>query len=393
MVSEKFPSSRFAPSSLQNFDDMVVDKLYIIDVTFNNIYAVTDNTYLSYSKLIDRFDCVTDNGRVEHASMARIIITNVDYEIIKQVYKYDSYKINSAMRADSDYLDSKFINKIIELYANKTAFKGLPDKSNEYMQAKQFINSMYGMMVTNLITDTTEYSDEWSTVKLTHDKAQEKLEKINNDHNTFLNQEWGIFVTAYARRNLWDMILKIDHDVIYCDTDSIKYIHDHSDIFKAYNNDIQIKIKTALEHAGIDPALSNPTDTKGIHHPLGVYDHDASYSSFITQGAKRYAYRENGNIGMTVAGVNKKTGVKAIKKLSDFTDGLIFDYDTAGKKLLTYRDDQPPLIVKDYQGHACMVNQKYGINMHDTQYTLGMSLDYMQLINNTQHYSGGGFEE
>jgi hypothetical protein len=41
---------------------------------------------------------------------------------------------------------------------------------------------------------------------------------------------------------------------------------------------------------------------------LGVFDHDEHYDEFITQGAKKYAYKIDGKIGITVAGVPKKRG-------------------------------------------------------------------------------------
>lgn len=35
-----------------------------------------------------------------------------------------------------------------------------------------------------------------------------------------------------------------------------------------------------------------PKDIKGKKRMLGVFDHDADYKEFVTQGAKKYAYRD-----------------------------------------------------------------------------------------------------
>lgn len=48
----------------------------------------------------------------------------------------------------------------------------------------------------------------------------------------YLSYAWGVWVTAYARRNLWKMILQFPDDVVYCDTDSIKCVGDHAAEFQ-----------------------------------------------------------------------------------------------------------------------------------------------------------------
>lgn len=392
MIAEKYPCSRFLHSRVDNINDLTSDKCWLVDIEFTNIYSTLDNNYLSISKSIDRYHAVGDNGRLVKADRVRYILTDVDVEIIKQCYKWDSYVIHDCMVAYKDYLDRKFIGMILELYYKKTQFKGLPDKESEYMQAKQFINSMYGMMVTNLITDTVNYTDDWSVHTLTEDEAQQRLHEINENRRTFLNQTWGVWVTAYARRNLWKMIMQIDHDVIYCDTDSVKYINDHEKVFNIYNEEIQQKLIKACAFHGLDVNMLNPKDTKGHTHPLGIFDTEEDYKQFITLGAKKYAFIHEGEkeIGITVSGV-QKSGASALKNLKEFHDGFKFDYEHAGKKLLTYNDSQNPFTVTDCQGHKTVIDQRYGINLMPTEYTIGISDDYMEYINSTLHYTTGGF--
>lgn len=49
---------------------------------------------------------------------------------------------------------------------------------------------------------------------------------------------------------------------------------------------------------------------------LGVFDHDADYKEFITQGAKKYAYidKKYGDIHITCSGV-PKSRCKSTQKL------------------------------------------------------------------------------
>ena len=51
--------------------------------------------------------------------------------------------------------------------------------------------------------------------------TSEEIQKYNDSKNRFLYYAWGIWVTAYARRNLWTGILAVGKDYIYSDTDSI----------------------------------------------------------------------------------------------------------------------------------------------------------------------------
>lgn len=393
MVAEKYPVTSFTAKQIHKFEDFKKDMCYVVDVTFIQICSVGCNNYISHSKCIDVDNPIVDNGRIQSAKSVRIIVTNIDIEIIQKVYKFESYTINSSMGAESGYLDHKFIEEILTLYNEKTQYKGIAEKADNYIQSKQFINAMYGMMVTNLIRDEVTFNNNnWDVHLLTKAEAQERLNKICTDKKTFLSQAWGVFVTAYARRNLWSMIMQIDKDVVYCDTDSVKYVNDHEDIFNIYNQQITLKLEKACQYHGLDVNLLNPVDTKGHHHPLGVFDTEADYYKFVTLGAKKYAFQhtEESPIEITVSGVSK-IGATALKSLSDFRKGFLFDYIHSGKNILTYNDEQTPTIVTDEQGHSVEYHDRYGINLMPTEYKIGMSDLYEEFLNSTTHYTEAGF--
>ena len=81
---------------------------------------------------------------------------------------------------------------------------------------------------------------------------------------------------------------------------------------------------------------------------LGLFEEDAKYDKFITQGAKKYAVEINGEIQITVAGVPKE-GAKALKTLEDFRDNLLFDYNITHKNSLMYCDNQEEIELTDYK--------------------------------------------
>ncbi|MEM1506600.1 hypothetical protein RG959_25010, partial [Domibacillus sp. 8LH] len=66
------------------------------------------------------------------------------------------------------------------------------------------------------------YGDEWGFEKV---DVNEEIEKYNSSRKRFLYYAWGIWVTAYARRNLWTGILAVGNDYIYSDTDSLKVLN------------------------------------------------------------------------------------------------------------------------------------------------------------------------
>ena len=83
-----------------------------------------------------------------------------------------------------------------------------------------------------------------------------------------------------------------------------------------YINKIENKIKYVSKKFNIDIEKFSPKDNKGVNHMLGLFEQDEHYDEFITQGAKKYAYKQNGEIHITVAGVPKSRfkGSKRFKR-------------------------------------------------------------------------------
>lgn len=131
----------------------------------------------------------------------------------------------------------------------------------------------------------------------------------------------------------------------------------------------------------IDINKFKPKDVKGKERWLGVFDNDGNYSSFITQGAKKYAYvdKEDNQIHITVAGVPKQ-GAKALKDLKDFNDDFVFNHEDTGKNLLIYNDEMENFELEDYQRNKEILTNKYGCVLVPTTYVLGKSQEYATLI-------------
>lgn len=379
MVAEFFPMSKFVKTKVTKLEQLSEQYAYIVDITFTDLQATCCCTYLSKSKAIKLFDCTEDNGRVVTAQSARYILTDIDIDIVRQCYKFD-YELNHVYMAYKERLDTNYVKYVLQLYTDKTMYKGIPEKSDLYMQSKEYINSLYGMCVTNTIRDEVEFSSDWGIKPLTVADAEDKLIKLTQKRRTFLNYAWGVWVTAYARHNLWNVMLKMSDDVVYCDTDSNKFVNkDNFKYFEEYNEQITEKLNEAVKYHGIDPKLLNPVDPKGIVRPLGVYDYEGKYDKFITLGAKKYCAEKDGKLEITVSGVSK-SGVSALQSIEEFKDGLIFDYEHSGRLIMSYNDEQPDMKLVDYTGKLFHVKQKYGINAMPTTYSLGLSTSYDDYI-------------
>ena len=224
------------------------------------------------------------------------------------------------------FLPKELQEAIIKLYKDKTELKGVVGKEDEYMNAKALLNSVYGMMVTDICKDEIIYDDTWSVKEVDVEKA---INKYNNSPKRFLFYPWGIFITAYSRLHLWQGILAIGDDYIYADTDSLKILNGdkHRDFFESYNAWCGRKCDLMCKHLGIDPEGLRPKTKKGVPKPIGVFENeteDKNYDSFRSLGAKRYLtcqhyeFEDDTRIfiwdeyHLTVAGVNKEKGTVKI---------------------------------------------------------------------------------
>ena len=145
--------------------------------------------------------------------------TDVDIDIIRDTYKGD-IKILECYRAVKAYLPIDFVRYILQLYSDKTTLKNVEGREADYLKSKQFINSLYGMTVTNNIRADVDFDDEgaeWTETELTDSQIKERL----SGDKPFLHYSVGVWVTAYARRELFKAINKIGNDCVYCDTDSV----------------------------------------------------------------------------------------------------------------------------------------------------------------------------
>lgn len=384
MIAEKYPMSAWYYNGVNEIpdDSEFEDHAFIFCLEFQNIVSVSFNTYIQTSKCTGT-GFQFDNGRLIRAETMEITVTEQDWITIRNNYEWDHMNVRKVYRADKGYLPRPFLQYILELYGNKTSLKGVAGQEDLYLQSKQYINSLFGMMVTALIqSDIVFDNGMWSTKALTEEDVVKKLKKLKDFHDRekryFLSYSWGCWVTAYARRNLWKCIESCDHSVLYGDTDSL-FIRGKND-FTWYNDEITEKLRRSCEVNDLDFELTRPKTPKGVSKPLGVFEKEDDCCQFKTLGAKRYVERRinDGKLHLTVSGINKAAVELLQDNIDNFRDGFNFDKDAecVTKKLSTYLDDIPDLTWPDgYESH-----HRYGINMRNTGYLMTITDEYKLLI-------------
>lgn len=390
MISEMYPMSK---GQIIDVNENTFEKylnLYccVFDIQFTNLLPkVNYENYISYSKCFKCVNPVINNGRVVCCDLLWTTITNVDYDIIKRCYSWEGVKVANFRIYQKGYLPTQFVKSIIKLYQDKTQLKGVEGKEVEYMQSKEMLNSCYGMCVTDIARDEFVYNNDiWETIKPTNEKLQDELEKYNKSKKRFLFYVWGIFVTAYARRNLFTGIFEFGNDYIYSDTDSIKVINynNHMEYINKYNELTQRKLQKACEYHGINMSELQPKTIKGDTKLLGIWDNDGIYDNFKTLGAKRYMYKQGNDYHITIAGTSKHLGSEYIKSLNNpfdaFNDGLIIPPQFTGKLTHTYVDEIKQGVIIDYKGNAVNYTALSGIHLEQCEYNLGLASNYIDYL-------------
>lgn len=392
MISEQFPmgpGKRIEVTNQRDFDYYRKRYCCLFDL---ELWGVVDSFqwdhYLSLSKCWQVDGAVVDNGRIVTADHLRTTITEVDYSILEKTYSWRRKAVANFRIYPRAPLPRDFAHAILDLYKKKTELKHVKGMEQEYQHSKEQLNSCYGMTVTDIVKDESTYEDgEWTVEKADPEKS---LIKYNKAKNRFLFYPWGVWVTAYARRNLWRGIFECGSDYLYSDTDSVKICNakNHADFFRRYDESITAKIRKNLEYWGLDPDLASPKTVEGIPMPLGTWDNDAHYRRFKTLGAKRYIDEDGGGISITVAGVAKSGAAWLVEKgkkegkdpFDLFDEGLVFDEEGSGKNLHTYIDDPVDCVLTDYLGHAAPIHELSGTHLEPTTYDMSLSASFVDYL-------------
>ena len=395
MLSEKFPMSapiKVTPKSKEEFEDLLNIYCCLFDVEFEDLEPIYYfENYISSSHCFQLSGQQENNGRIVSAKHLSTTITEQDFKIIKTFYKWKKCRISNMRVFERDYLPTDFVKSILKLYFDKTTLKGVEGKEVEYMQSKEKLNATYGMCVTDICRDEDIYEDGWSVEESNIDT---EIAKYNKSIKRFLYYPWGIWVTAYARKNLFTGIKEFQYDYIYSDTDSIKVINTdlHREYIDKYNKMVINKLERAMAYHGIDIELTRPKNIKGEIKQIGIWEEEKPYDRFKTLGAKRYIVEQNGEIKITVSGLNKKIASEyLVDKYGDnvfdaFDNNLYVPSKYTGKMTHTYIDEERVGTIIDYLGNEEEYDEKSGVHLENAEYSLSLLDAYVNYLKGVQTF-------
>lgn len=392
MVAELYPmgkGERITVDCKETFERCLDCYCCVFDVEFFGLRCV-----YPYEEYISSYHCeglvspVVNNGRLVECKHCVTTVTDVDWAIISKMYEWDDAKVDVVWRYRRGYLPTEFVHSVLELYKDKTELKGVDGREADYMHRKEMLNSCYGMAVTDLYRPECTYENGgW---KSTAPDLDESISKYNKARRRFLFYPWGVWVTAYARRNLFTGILSVGSDYVYCDTDSLKILHGerHREYFEQYNKNVIDKLNDAMRWHDMNGSMISPLTVKGIPKPLGVWDYEGHYSDFKTLGAKRYLYTEEGRNHLTVAGLNKMVAMRYMESVTVdcnslyefFSDGMYIPRGESGKSTHTYIDTPSYGELTDYCGNTCNYSELSSLHLEESDYSMGLSNEFLDYL-------------
>ena len=409
MEHELYPVSGFVSIDLECDGKIITDPRmqsrciwFIAD--FYDIEKTTQHTVESEHKIMQYENARFDNGRLSCADHIRVALTEVDYQIYCMMYKWKKIKIVQAHSAAKGKLPRYVLDTLEYFYKKKYDLKkaGL-SKTPEYANSKIGVNSNYGMMVQRLNFEEWTYNEDTGEWKPKPTKKTYK-QMINGQ---VLYPYWGIYITAYSRLNIIQIIHMMDptmddNNVVYCDTDSVYFIDSPRcrHIIEAWNNMIIARNKMELPYYMQRLGALDPVDDDWIPY------------RFKTLGAKRYmkVYQIDGKtkIECTVAGMkkfslqrkllqpfkyaddcirwqdpdkNKPFGYISESEIFDlFNDHMLLMLSESQKTTVVYTPDYYSETVTDEFGNTELMEEYSGAAIVDIPFMIKMDETYLNYI-------------
>ena len=348
-------------------------KCLLLTLEFTGIKLTTHHTIESKSKIIAHSGAVWDNGRLVRADSITVMLTELDLASYLDYYQWQECRVLDCLAADRGRLPHYLLTSLTNDYRDKNMLKMQGKKDTlDYQLSKERVNSHYGACVKRIRTEriTFDAADGWGKID-TSEEFEKELARQN------LLPQWGIWITAHARRRLLKTVAALTRggcSVVYCDTDSIKVLDNGKArrIIDKYN-------KCIRRH------LYNRRYRSPYYEGLGGFDDEGDARRYKTLGAKRYLVEDsNGKIKATVAGM-PKTAIKRIGDIDPFAAfdkdaGFRLDCEQSGKLTTAYTDEPYKLYV-----NGQWMEELSGVALYQIPFKITLKPEYQQYIETVQN--------
>lgn len=404
MCTKYFPASKFIKERIHTgpvFDAYLNSSCCLIVWSAENIKLKKywSIPYISKAKCRYVKGGRCGNGKLYWAKEICMCCTEIDFKIIVNDYSMENIEIHDFRRADRGMLPVPFRRHLLEMFQTKTDLEdGDP---YIYMRYKNKINASFGMMLTDILNPEIIYEggvEPWLEEPVTD--IDEALRKHYRKKNNFLSYQDGIWVMAHARDSLHEGMDGVGFDVVQVDTDSVKHLGEHRDVFERINQ----RIIANAENFDLKPYAIRKNGEKVY---LGVWEHEGkegyrTYRQFRSLGAKKYCFIDyKGEMGITVSGLKKSSAwyLKDKGMIDGFHNGVEFPAKVNGKSCSgrtahTYCDLDGVRTI-NVNGHEVTLGSNIAIK--DVSYTLGMTSEWFMLVldgvvDRPPYGDGGAFE-
>lgn len=287
-LTNYYPMSKFENADISEFNHNLKTKCCLISVTFKNLKA-GKHIFLAkkHANGINNPE-YSNTSKILSADEVTFLLTEMDFELVTNLYSYKSYTINNYLVADRGPLPDYVTSVAEQVYARKTlAIKGTPERT----WAKALTENVYGAM------DSPIY--EGKTWKDIRDSA-------------VASPYWAIWMISHARFALMTTAMALGNDFVYSDTDSLffKNPYLHVQLIEQYNRSIRAKVELYCLKHGLD---------FNIYKNLGTFKYEENATPehftvvrFKACGPKRYIYvYDDGtrNVETKIAGYKKQYSV------------------------------------------------------------------------------------
>lgn len=385
MILKKFPMTKFKPIEVPKDYNEIVNNTYYnskpLLITFEVSKFDAKYSYLSFlSSDKKRYVSINEkrckfigNKLVSSQAPIKLCLNDIDFKLFLEFYNFeeDEIIIDTIYASNYGYLPKYIIDTIVELYHQKNCLKKkhtkikkyrklTEDEKAEYAFIKSLLNRIYGVFVQDPIATNYEFDKLKGVVE---EKGEERINR-----KCPVLYQWGVWVTSWGRYELLNLFKKITvrlqpngeenyiDDVLYMDTDSIKYKKNtlYNTIVSQYNNKVNKDIKKfcSLNEINFDTL-------KGI----GTFDFE-EYKVFKTIGLKRYCFiDDNDRFEYHISGLpNDNKYFDDLKtnseKMAAVNVKMELDEETACKHQTRYYTKDEETMVEDYLGNVSKVSVK-----------------------------------
>lgn len=288
ILRKKYPSST---------GERITDVKEIYNIINEDWYAWIGR--IEFVDLYEKFELPIDLrqfGYINENDNWELILTNAHWKVFKRLfgaktiipiefYKYENKELarNYAKMVNDLYEEKEFYKKSNDSFV-KSIFKFRTELPfGQSIKAPQFHQAVI----------YNEETNQFEKFKLTDQPFEEIIGRLKK---YALPMQIGIWTAAYSWAEEVNMILDLGvENVVYGDTDCVRFIGDLDYIIEAHNKEIDKEVNNISKKR-----IMLETNTK-----LGRWQDEGTFSQFKAIGIKWYLFVDNDKLEVKAAGANK----------------------------------------------------------------------------------------